>query len=75
MPNHMFLQSGTSCGATNNEIYTHVGGQTVSYPQDTIFDRMREHLGNGSFGLFSACDRLPVHAVWFKQDIERDGVG
>jgi phospholipase C len=52
MPNHMFLQSGTSCGATSNEIYTHVGGPTVSYPQDTIFDHMNRTLGAESFALF-----------------------
>lgn len=52
MPNHMFLQSGTSCGATNNEIYTRVGGQTISYPQDTIFDHMNETLGAESFAFY-----------------------
>eukprot|EP01044_Picomonas_judraskeda_P007090 COSAG03_NODE_743_length_6016_cov_4.204834_4_plen_391_part_00 len=52
MPNHMFLQSGTSCGATNNEIYTRVGGQTISYPQDTIFDHMNETFGPESFAFY-----------------------
>ena len=52
MANHMFLQSGTSCGATNNEIYSRVGGQTVSYPQDTIFDHMNQTLGAESFALY-----------------------
>eukprot|EP01049_Picozoa_sp_SAG25_P016302 SAG25_NODE_3680_length_1002_cov_0.708749_1_plen_35_part_10 len=35
MPNHMFLQSGFFNDFFFLLIHTHVGGQTVSYPQDT----------------------------------------
>ena len=52
MPNHMFLQSATSCGATNNMKYSVIGGPSVSYPQRTIFDNLKQHLGNESFAFF-----------------------
>ena len=49
-PNHLFTQSGTSCGMTTNTLYDSCGGNTSWFPQDTIYDRLRDH--NISFGLF-----------------------
>ena len=64
-PNHLFTQSGTSCGMVANALYDDCGGNTSTFPQDTIYDRLREH--NVSFGLFinSTCglDGTPCHGV------------
>ena len=53
MPNHMFLQSATSCGATNNMKYSVIGGPSVSYPQvipplPSLFTRLRPYLAHFS---------------------------
>ena len=39
-PNHMFVQSATSCGAATNELWPRCGGSTAQYPQMTIYDSM-----------------------------------
>ncbi len=49
-PNHLFAQSATSCGNTDNSLYSTCGGNTETYPQPTIYDNMR--LNNVSFALY-----------------------
>lgn len=49
-PNHLFAQSGTSCGMQANALYDDCGGENSSFPQKTIYDSLREH--NVSFGFF-----------------------
>jgi phospholipase C len=49
-PNHLFIQSATSCGLTSNGLYDDCGGKTITFPQRTIYDSMREH--NISFGFY-----------------------
>lgn len=49
-PNHLFIQSATSCGLTSNGLYNDCGGKTVTFPQRTIYDNMADH--NVSFGWF-----------------------
>ena len=62
-PNHLFTQSATSCGMQANALYNDCGGKSVSFPQKTIYDSLREH--NVSFGFFmnSTCglDGKPCH--------------
>eukprot|EP00930_Biecheleria_cincta_P100062 TRINITY_DN91677_c0_g1_i1.p1 TRINITY_DN91677_c0_g1~~TRINITY_DN91677_c0_g1_i1.p1 ORF type:complete len:610 (-),score=110.75 TRINITY_DN91677_c0_g1_i1:521-2080(-) len=62
-PNHLFTQSGTSCGMQSNVLYKQCGGKGVYFPQPTIYDSMRLH--NVSFGLYmnSTCglDGKPCH--------------
>ena len=51
-PNHMFTQSGTSCGCTSTgPTFDKGGGPTKAYPQFTIYDSMA--LDNVSFGLYA----------------------
>jgi phospholipase C len=53
IPNHLFIQSGTSCGVPANggdDSYLQCGGKSKVYPQLTIYDSLRLH--NVSFGLF-----------------------
>eukprot|EP00039_Didymoeca_costata_P024611 m.10831 g.10831 ORF g.10831 m.10831 type:complete len:584 (+) comp4336_c0_seq1:131-1882(+) len=49
-PNHLFIQSATSCGATGNELWDKCGGSTKQYPQMTIYDSM--YVNNVSFALY-----------------------
>jgi len=50
-PNHMFTQSGTSCGLTaTGHTYKEGGGPTAAYPQFTIYDSMA--LDNVSFAIY-----------------------
>ena len=49
-PNHLFAQSGTSCGMRNNQLYDDCGGPNVTFPQKTIYDSMR--LNNVTFSMF-----------------------
>ncbi|KAK3280572.1 hypothetical protein CYMTET_11592 [Cymbomonas tetramitiformis] len=62
-PNHLFTQSGTSCGMRNNQLYDDCGGKNKTFPQRTIYDSMRLH--NVSFSMFmnSTCglDGKPCH--------------
>ena len=62
-PNHLFTQSGTSCGMTANALYDDCGGPNATFPQDTIYDNLRRH--GVDFGLFmnSTCglDGSPCH--------------
>lgn len=62
-PNHLFTQSATSCGMTENGLYNDCGGKDVLFPQPTIYDSLRLH--NVSFGLYmnSTCglDGKPCH--------------
>jgi phospholipase C len=51
-PNHMFTQTGTSCGCTSTgPTYDQGGGPSKVYPQFTIYDSMA--LDNVSFGLYA----------------------
>ena len=52
-PNHLFIQSATSCGLTSNGLYDDCGGASVTFPQRTIYDNMRDH--NVSFGWYVSC--------------------
>jgi hypothetical protein len=59
-PNHMFAQTGTSCGCTRTGPgYDEGGGPTKTYPQFTIYDSM--DLDNVSFGLYGnvSCGEAP----------------
>ena len=62
-PNHLFAQSGTSCGMRSNLLYDDCGGPNATFPQRTIYDNMRLH--NVSFSMFmnSTCglDGKPCH--------------
>ena len=49
-PNHLFIQSATSCGATSNYFWNRCGGSQKQYPQMTIYDSM--FISNVSFGLY-----------------------
>jgi phospholipase C len=49
-PNHLFVQSATSCGATSNYLWPRCGGSTAQYPQMTIYDSM--YINNVSFALY-----------------------
>ena len=51
-PNHMFAQTGTSCGCTSTgHTYDQGGGPTQMFPQFTIYDALA--LDNVSFHLFA----------------------
>jgi phospholipase C len=54
-PNHLFVQSATSCGATGNVLWNKCGGSTAQYPQMTIYDSM--FVNDVSFALYlnSSC--------------------
>ena len=39
----LFTQSATSCGMQSNALYNNCGGKSVSFPQKTIYDSLREH--------------------------------
>jgi phospholipase C len=42
-PNHMFAQSGTSCGVTETGVvWNHCGGKWPLFPQKTIYDSLNE---------------------------------
>ena len=62
-PNHLFTQSGTSCGMRDNKLYSDCGGPNVSFPQRTIYDSLRLHNVSFSFFLNSTCglDGKPCH--------------
>ena len=49
-PNHLYAQSATSCGMQANALYDDCGGPSVTFPQKTIYDNLREH--NVSFALY-----------------------
>ena len=49
-PNHLFTQSGTSCGMKDNKLYDDCGGPTKTFPQMTIYDNLRMH--NVSFAMY-----------------------
>eukprot|EP00041_Stephanoeca_diplocostata_P025155 m.651968 g.651968 ORF g.651968 m.651968 type:complete len:591 (-) comp22686_c0_seq1:2013-3785(-) len=49
-PNHLFIQSGTSCGVVDNIAYNQCGGRTETFPQMTIYDSL--YVNNVSFSLF-----------------------
>lgn len=85
-PNHLFAQSATSCGVHDNLLFNECGGNTVQYPQMTVFDSLALH--NVSFGLYvnSTCgvDGIPcgTQPVFFRNitagldpDIIMAGVG
>ena len=69
-PNHLFAQSATSCGVHDNLLFNECGGNTVQYPQMTVFDSLALH--NVSFGLYvnSTCgvDGIPcgTQPVFFR---------
>lgn len=54
-PNHLFAQSGTSCGMRDNKLWNDCGGSNVSFPQRTIYDAMREHGVSFGFYMNSTC--------------------
>ena len=62
-PNHLFTQSGTSCGMRDNQLYDKCGGDNVSFPQRTIYDSLREHNVSFAFFMNSTCglDGKPCH--------------
>ena len=47
-PNHLFVQSATSCGIKDNILYSECGGPTDTFPQFTIYDNM--YANNVTFG-------------------------
>ena len=49
-PNHLMIQSATSCGIIDNIVYTKCGGKTATFPQMTIYDSM--YVNNISFSIF-----------------------
>lgn len=49
-PNHLFVQSATSCGTVDNILYNRCGGSTGDYPQMTLYDSLFVH--NVSFALY-----------------------
>eukprot|EP00040_Diaphanoeca_grandis_P010926 m.55978 g.55978 ORF g.55978 m.55978 type:complete len:413 (+) comp22165_c0_seq1:607-1845(+) len=49
-PNHLMIQSATSCGIVDNIRYCDCGGSTCTFPQMTIYDSM--YVNNVSFSLF-----------------------
>ena len=49
-PNHMFMQSATSCGSAVNVEYNKCGGNQKFYPQKTIYDSLYQ--SNKTFGLY-----------------------
>ena len=55
LQNHLFAQSGTSCGIHDNIMYSQCQGPTDTFPQLTIYDSL--YLHNVSFGLYmnSSC--------------------
>uniref|UniRef100_A0A7S3JZJ1 Phosphoesterase n=1 Tax=Aureoumbra lagunensis TaxID=44058 RepID=A0A7S3JZJ1_9STRA len=54
-PNHLFTQSGTSCGMQTNTLYDDCGGPNASFPQKTMYDNMYEHNVSFAFYLNSTC--------------------
>jgi hypothetical protein len=63
IPNHMFMQSATSCGTADNIMWSQCGGPNETFPQMTIYDAL--HLANKSFGFYinstmpTACKNYP----------------
>jgi hypothetical protein len=53
--NHLFTQSGTSCGMHHNGHYDDCGGATVAFPQLTIYDSMWLHNVSFAWYLNSTC--------------------
>ena len=49
-PNHLMIQSATSCGITDNIIYSDCGGPTATFPQFTIYDSL--YVNNIDFRIF-----------------------
>ncbi len=49
-PNHNFAQSATSCGTSSNVMYNSCGGNTVQFPQLTIYDSL--HAANVPFAIY-----------------------
>ena len=51
-PNHMFTQSGTSCGLDQDFVsYEDCGGIQPLFPQRTIYDNLVEH--NKTIGMYT----------------------
>jgi phospholipase C len=49
-PNHMMMQSATSCGTATNVEYNKCGGSQKFFPQRTIYDSLHE--SNRTFGMY-----------------------
>ena len=65
-PNHMFAQSGTSCGVTDTGVaYTQCGGKLPLFPQRTIYDSLLE--AKKSFALYYVRRAQPLTegAGWY----------
>ncbi|KAJ8613898.1 hypothetical protein CTAYLR_008686 [Chrysophaeum taylorii] len=57
MPNHMFTQTGTSCGAKDNVFpWTDCNGSSLLYPQWSLYDQL--HVDGVDFGIFFSYDDL-----------------
>ena len=54
-PNHLFTQSATSCGMHNNKLYDDCGGNSTTFPQETIYDSLRKHNVSFAFWMNSTC--------------------
>jgi phospholipase C len=49
-PNHMMMQSATSCGTAGNIEYDKCGGSQKFFPQKTVYDSLKA--ANRSFGMY-----------------------
>ena len=49
-PNHLMIQSATSCGIIENIRYSDCGGPTATFPQMTIYDSL--YINNRTFGIY-----------------------
>ena len=54
-PNHLFAQSGTSCGIHDNVLYSECGGSTPTFPMMTIYDSLFLHHVSFAFYMNSTC--------------------
>jgi len=64
-PNHLFAQSATSCGVPTNLNYNQCGGNTLRYPQMTIYDSLKVDGYDFAIYMNSTCglpheDKSPV---------------
>ena len=87
-PNHLFIQSATSCGVADNIMYNQCRGTTETYLQVTIYSTLK--LQNKTFGFYvnttvpHACDTYPKvydDGGWYKcsdanyPDVMMDSIG
>lgn len=61
-PNHMMMQSATSCGTATNVEWNKCGGDNKFFPQATIYDSL--YLSNKSFGLYINTSRSTQQWNW-----------